>query len=122
MDLNAPYLSLKTFRKSGASVATPVWFASTGHRQLHVFSAKNAGKIKRIRNNAVTEITECDWRGRELKTWIAARSFIVEDPIEENEAYNALIGKYSFQMHAVNFFSWISGRIKKRSVIRIEIV
>ena len=50
MDLNAPYLSLKTFRKSGASVATPVWFASTGHNQLHVFSAKNAGKIKRIRN------------------------------------------------------------------------
>ena len=122
MDLSAPYLSLKTFRKSGASVATPVWFASTGHNQLHIFSARNAGKIKRIRNNAATEITECDWRGRELKTWLTARSFIVEDPIEENEAYKALIGKYNFQMHAVNFLSWISGRIKKRSVIRIEIV
>ena len=122
MDLNAPYLSLKTFRKSGASVATPVWFAATGHNQLYVFSAKNAGKIKRIRNNAVTEITECDWRGRELKTWLAARSFIVENPNEENQAYKALIGKYNFQMHAVNFLSWLSGRIKKRSVIRIEIV
>ena len=122
MDLNASYMSLKTFRKSGASVATPVWFASTGHNQLHVFSAKNAGKIKRIRNDAVTEFTECDWRGRKLNTWIAARSFIVEDPIEENEAYKALIGKYGFQMHVVNFFSWLSGRIKKRSVIRIEIV
>ena len=122
MDLNAPYLSLKTFKKSGAAVLTPVWFVSTNHNQLHVFSSKNAGKIKRIRNNPATEITECDWSGGKLKTWQSARSFIVEDPIEENEAYKALIGKYSLQMHAINFFSWMSGRIKKRSVIRIELV
>ena len=69
MDLNAPYLSLKTFRKSGAPVATPVWFALTGHNQLHVFSQKMLEKSKRIRNNAATEIAECDWRGKELKTW-----------------------------------------------------
>ena len=121
MNLNAPYLSLKTFKKSGAHVLTPVWFASTNHNQLHVFSSKNAGKVKRIKNNAATEIAECDWKGDKLKTWEAARAFIVDDPIEENEAYRALTAKYRWQMHAVNFFSWISGRIKNRSVIRIEI-
>ena len=52
----------------------------------------------------------------------AARSFIVTDPNEENDAYEALIEKYNLQMHLVNLLSWISGRIKKRSVIRIEIV
>ena len=122
MNSKAPYLSLKTFKKSGAHVLTPVWFASTKHNQLHVFSSKNAGKIKRIKNNAATEISECDWKGEKLKTWEAARSYIVEDPIEEIEAYKALVNKYGWQMLAVNFFSWISGRIKKRSVIRIEII
>ena len=122
MDLKAPYMSLKTFKKSGAYVLTPVWFASTNHNQLYVFSSKNAGKIKRIRNNAASEISECNWKGEKLKTWEGARSFIVEDPIEEKEAYRALTAKYKWQMHLVNFFSWMSGRIKKRSVIRIEII
>ena len=122
MNVNAPYLSLKTFRKSGAPVLTPVWFASGSHNRLYVFSSKNAGKIKRIRSNAATEITECNWRGRDLKTWEPARSFIVSDPIEENDAYKALVKKYKLQMHVVNLLSWISGRIKKRSVIKIEIL
>ena len=58
MDLNAPYLSLKTFKKSGAAVLTPVWFVSTNHNQLHVFSSKNAGKIKRIRKSKRVNTSE----------------------------------------------------------------
>ena len=46
----AAYFSLATFRKSGVAVETPVWFA--GDKQTYyVFSAGQAGKVKRLRNS-----------------------------------------------------------------------
>ena len=44
------YINLETFRKSGAAVATPVWFAED-LGVFYVYSLANAGKVKRIRNN-----------------------------------------------------------------------
>ena len=38
------YLSLATFRQSGAQVATPVWFAAAGGR-LYVFTSGESGKV-----------------------------------------------------------------------------
>ena len=38
------YMSLATFRRSGAEVATPVWFAAVDGK-LYVVSAGNAGKV-----------------------------------------------------------------------------
>ena len=42
------YLSLATFRRSGAEVRTPVWFAATGGL-LYLFTARDSGKVKRLR-------------------------------------------------------------------------
>jgi len=44
-------LSLATFRKSGAEVATPVWFAASDGN-LYVFTAGDSGKVKRLRHTA----------------------------------------------------------------------
>ena len=44
----ADYFNLATFRKNGNAVATPVWFAPHGDT-FYVFSAGDAGKVKRIR-------------------------------------------------------------------------
>ena len=41
----ASYVSLKTFRKTGISVATPVWWAMSNDQVGYVFSAGEAGKI-----------------------------------------------------------------------------
>ena len=41
------YLSLATFRRSGAEVATPVWFATVDGR-LYVVTSGDAGKAKRL--------------------------------------------------------------------------
>ncbi|HEV2784003.1 MAG TPA: PPOX class F420-dependent oxidoreductase [Actinophytocola sp.] len=57
------YLLVTTFRKSGAAVATPVWVARDGD-ELVVWSAVDAGKVKRIRNNPAVEVAACDLRGR----------------------------------------------------------
>ena len=45
------YMSLATFRKSGAQVATPVWFAPADGK-LYVFTAGDSGKVKRLRGSS----------------------------------------------------------------------
>jgi uncharacterized protein len=58
----AQYISLKTFRKNGEGVSTAVWFAEDNGK-LYVYSAKNAGKIKRVRNNSKVEVAVCNVKG-----------------------------------------------------------
>jgi len=65
LDPKLKYVSLVTFRKSGDSVATPVWFADLGG-SYGVITDNNVGKVKRIRNNPRVTITPCDMRGAHL--------------------------------------------------------
>ena len=44
------YICLKTFRKSGVAVNTPVWFAEHDSK-LYAKTRIGSGKSKRIRNN-----------------------------------------------------------------------
>jgi uncharacterized protein len=57
------YISLTTFRKSGAAVPTPVWFAEGGSK-LYVMTSDTTGKFKRIRNNSQVKVAKCTIRGR----------------------------------------------------------
>jgi uncharacterized protein len=57
------YLLVTTFRKDGTPVPTPVWVGRDGD-ELIVWTRTTAGKVKRIRNNPVVELTECDLRGK----------------------------------------------------------
>jgi uncharacterized protein len=45
------YVSLATFRRSGAEVRTPAWFAAADGR-LYVFTAGEPGKVKRLRHSS----------------------------------------------------------------------
>jgi hypothetical protein len=76
------YLNLETYRKSGAAVRTPVWFAEApaqdgGAPKLYFYTVGNTGKVKRIRNNPRVKIAPCDMRGRITGEWVAARAEIV---------------------------------------------
>ncbi|GAC1402841.1 MAG: PPOX class F420-dependent oxidoreductase [Ktedonobacteraceae bacterium] len=57
------YALLKTFRKNGEAVPTPIWFASENGK-LYITTGSTAGKIKRIKNNGRATLTPCDQRGR----------------------------------------------------------
>lgn len=57
------YLLLTTFRRDGTPVATPVWVMRDGPA-LAVFSAADAGKVKRIRNSGRVAVSASDWRGK----------------------------------------------------------
>lgn len=91
------YMSLKTFRKSGAGVPTPVWFAREGQR-LFVMTMDNSGKVKRIRHTPGVEVTPCDVRGNVHGTdYIPAQARIISDPAEAKHANTLLNRKYSWQ-------------------------
>ncbi|MFN8496818.1 MAG: PPOX class F420-dependent oxidoreductase [Anaerolineae bacterium] len=59
------YMNLTTYRKSGAGVVTPVWFAEDGGR-LYVMTQMSAGKTKRIRNTGRVEVAPADRAGKPL--------------------------------------------------------
>lgn len=115
----ARYVSLSTFRRSGAAVATPVWFAVV-ERSYYVFCAGNAGKVKRLRNSPRARIAACDMRGRILGPAFDTLAYLVDDHEEEARAYAALHAKYGWQMRLTDFFSRLTGRIQRRRVLRIE--
>lgn len=59
------FINLTTYRKSGAAVVTPVWFAKDGDR-LYVMTGASAGKVKRIRHTARVEVAPSDRQGAPL--------------------------------------------------------
>src|SRR3954454_15553411 len=84
---------LTTFRKSGAAVATPLWFATDG-ATLYVKTAVDSGKVKRLRRAPSVEVAPCTLRGRPLGPAVAASARIVDDPAEEARAERALRARY----------------------------
>jgi PPOX class probable F420-dependent enzyme len=112
------YLSLATFRRDGRAVRTPVWFARRGE-SLYVFTERDAGKVKRLRNGPRARVAACNVRGRVHGDWIDARGRVVDDPDLESQAYAALRKKYGWQMQVVDFFSRVAGRIDGRAVVEI---
>lgn len=114
------YISLVTFRRSGAGVPTPVWFAVRDGR-IVVFSEARAGKVKRLRNDPRVRFAPCDVRGRVRgEHWHDGRARIVADRAGEQAAYAALRAKYGWQMRLLDAFSWLAGRIRGRAVLEIE--
>ncbi|MEV0751819.1 PPOX class F420-dependent oxidoreductase [Streptosporangium sp. NPDC050280] len=88
------YVSVTTFKKSGAAVPTPVWAASDGDSLL-IWTAGSSGKAKRIRNNPEVVVAACDVRGNTRGEGI--RGVARELPAEERERVRGLIiAKYGF--------------------------
>jgi PPOX class probable F420-dependent enzyme len=86
------YISLGTFRKTGAKVATPVWFGEDGDK-LYVMTRSDMGKTKRIRNNPEVTVAPCSIRGKVTGAEFAARARIL--PAEEHaRARQAIQKKY----------------------------
>lgn len=117
---NAPYVSLKTFRKSGIAVATPVWWAMAPDDSGYIFSAGHAGKIKRLRNNTQAELALCDVRGNLLGDWVAVQAEVVTQPQQISTALKALHDKYGWQMKIADVGAKLTGKFNKRAYIRVS--
>ncbi|GAB3496858.1 PPOX class F420-dependent oxidoreductase [Amycolatopsis cihanbeyliensis] len=103
------YLVLTTFRKSGVAVPTPVWAARDGD-ELVVWSARKAGKVKRIRNSGRVELTACDARGKRTHGGTVPGTARLLDDEGSQRARDTIKRKYGLVGHVSMFFSELRGK------------
>lgn len=113
------YISFATRKRSGEWVATPVWFAPD-RDSYYVFSAGDAGKVKRLRNFSAARIAPCTFSGTLTGEVTDVHAYLLETPADEATALAALRRKYGWQMYTADLFSSLTGKMKKRAYIRID--
>jgi PPOX class probable F420-dependent enzyme len=59
------FVSLTTYRRSGAAVSVPVWIAPATDASggLLVTTTERSGKVKRLRHDRRVQLRPCDRRG-----------------------------------------------------------
>lgn len=117
---DAKYVNLRSFKRDGSPVDTPVWFATLGDR-IVVFTDGTSYKVKRIRRNPKVELARCDARGRVLGPWLPGQCRIVEEPELVSRAYDALNAKYGWLMRLLTVFSTIAGRVNRRLILEVAL-
>ena len=101
------YVRLTTFRKSGAAVPTPVWFARVGEN-LYVVTGRNTGKAKRIRDNPAVTLAPSDFRGRPKGPDLRAVAGLTDEK-RGGPADRALRGKYGWQYRVFELVEGLRG-------------
>lgn len=114
------YVSLATYRRNGIEVKTPVWIAEVA-RRYYVFSAADAGKVKRIRVTPRVQVAACDIRGNVRSAWIEGRARVLDDRALVTQARKALRTKYGLVMALTDLLATMTGRIHRRAYIEIEL-
>jgi len=118
---SAKYISLETFRKTGVGVRTPVWFAPdpAAPQVFYVYSEADAGKVKRIRNNAHVRVAPCDMRGNLRGAWVDGQARLI-DGAEADKGQELLIRKYGWMKRIGDFFSRLMGHKQTLLLIRLD--
>jgi uncharacterized protein len=115
-----PYISVRSFKRDGSLVDTPVWCAPLDGK-LVLFTLRESFKVKRIARNPRVQVAACTIKGQLLGPWHEGTCKAVDDSAHEARAYQALTRKYGLMMRIGNVFSTLSGRIKRRLVMEIEL-
>ena len=112
------YVRLSTFRKSGAAVPTPVWFARLGEN-LYVVTGRNTGKVKRIRNNPDVALAPSDFRGRPKGPDMRAVAGVTDEQ-RGGPADRALRDKYGWQYRVVEVIEGLLGIVNERVYLELR--
>jgi uncharacterized protein len=114
------YVSLATFRRDGAEVRTPIWFAIVGG-DLWMMTGGDSGKVKRLRRDSRVRVAPCDVRGVVHGPWQEGTARIAQDRREIIDAHAMLRAKYGWQVTLLDLFSRLSGRIKRRVWLEVAL-
>ena len=112
------FVSLTTFRRTGAPVATPIWIARDGDA-LVVTTTAGSGKVKRLRNDPQVELRPCNRRGAVADDAPTVRAVAaVEAPSES--AVAVLARKYGLQYRLITTVERVLSRgSRERVILRI---
>jgi uncharacterized protein len=114
------YLSLTTFRRSGASVATPVWFALRDGPVAYVTTEADSGKVKRLRHDPACTVAPCDLRGRVRGPEVRAVARFL-DGQDAEVARDALASTYGWQWRLVGLTAAIGRVLGRHRSVRVEL-
>jgi PPOX class probable F420-dependent enzyme len=103
------YVMLTTFRKNGDRVGTPLWLA-VDDGELVVWTVRNSGKVKRIRNSGRVEVQACDSRGNTTHGEVAAGEARLLDDKATERVRDVIAKKYGIVGQITIFFSRLRGR------------
>jgi PPOX class probable F420-dependent enzyme len=96
----ARYAMLRTYRRDGTTVDTPIWFDVQADSVI--FRTKVGPKTKRLAARPDVELTACDHRGQldnDAKTFTGRAAIL--SGIEAEEANRALHRRYGWQWNIV---------------------
>src|SRR5215471_10103190 len=109
-------MSLATFRKNGAEVKTPVWFAVVDGK-VYCYTRIDTGKVKRLRNSPRARIAPSTIRGEVRGEWLDTTARTVADEALVARVYAALRKKYGFQISLLTFLTKLTGKLDERVYI-----
>ncbi|MCE7982367.1 MAG: PPOX class F420-dependent oxidoreductase [Caldilinea sp. CFX5] len=115
----AQYIALKTYKKNGQAVSTPVWVTQEAGK-LYVITEGDSWKVKRIRNNSQVRVAKSDMRGKVEGEWVAATACVLTDAAAVTQQGKRLAAKYGLIYRLFNIYLSITQR--KRTSVVIEIV
>jgi len=96
----ARFVALTTFRRTGAPVSTPVWFAPSldEPEAFVVITVDQTGKTKRLAHTDRVELQACDIRGRVADGTPTFRGTarVVRDPAGVASVRRGVVAKYGF--------------------------
>jgi PPOX class probable F420-dependent enzyme len=99
------FVSLTTYRRSGAAVSVPVWIAPDPDepRTLLVTTTARSGKVKRLRRDPRVVLRACDRRGEVAADApaVSAQASIVCEPPEVRRLRQAIRAKYGERMKTI---------------------
>lgn len=97
------YALLRSFRRDGTAVDTPIWFAFDGDAVL--FRTKVGPKTRRLAASSDVELAACDYRGRvrsgaRAASWVPGRATVLSGADAER-ANRVLHRRYGWQWNIV---------------------
>ncbi|BCO52639.1 MULTISPECIES: PPOX class F420-dependent oxidoreductase [Mycobacterium avium complex (MAC)] len=96
------YALLRSFRRDGTAVDTPIWFAFDGDGL--VFRTKVGPKTRRLAARGDVELVACDYRGRvrpgDRAPWVPGRATVLSGADAER-ANRVLHRRYGWQWNIV---------------------
>lgn len=116
----AKYVALKSFRKSGEAVITPVWIVHEND-ELFIFTQGDSGKVKRIRRDGRVEIAPSSMRGTVKGEWQTGVAQVEDSPAAVDHVIDLLERKYGLEYKLFVLFKSKEKVRKGRVIVRVRL-
>lgn len=113
----AQCINLRSFRKDGTPVDTPLWVVPTGPRSFASYTDDRTIKVKRLRRNSQIEVAASDVWGRVSTPWFPAVCNFIRDEERRQVVFDLLREKYGIHWHMSLLGSRLTGRVPHRLVL-----